>query len=117
MKPMLPGDLLGEEWPPMSNNALRDIPEGLRFKSAQPPKQMIAHGEKQVYMPDSAVQAEYVFVKRGIPGNLGKQFDDPFKVEEKVGDTCLKIRVGSTAQGTPQEFELLKGPKYFGKRR
>ena len=49
-----------------------------------------------------------MFVKRGKPGDFGKQFDDPFKVEEKVGDTCLKIRVGSTAQGTPQEFELLK---------
>ena len=102
MKTMLPGDLLGEEWPP---EALRDILEGLRFKSAQPPKQMTAHGEKQVYMPDSALQAEYVFVKRGKPGNLGKQFDGPFKVEERVGDTCLKIRVGSTAQGDPR-FEV-----------
>ena len=53
-------------------------------------------------MPDSALQAEHVFVKRGKPGNLGKQFDGPFKVEERVGGTCLKIRVGSTAQGQPR---------------
>ena len=63
--PMLPGDLLGEEWPPMSNDALKDILEGLKYKLAQPPKKMTAHGEKQVYMPESALQAEYVFVKRG----------------------------------------------------
>ena len=61
-----------------------------------------AHGEKQVYMPDSALQAEYVFIKRGKPDNLGKQFDGPFKVEEQVGDTCLKIRLGSMAQGEPR---------------
>ena len=86
----------------MTNEALRDILEGLRFKSAQPPKQMMAHGKKQVYMPDSALQAEYVFIKRGKPDNLGKQFDGPFKVEEQVGDTCLKIRLGSMAQGEPR---------------
>ena len=54
---------------------------------------MTAHGERPVHMPDSALQAEYVFVKRGKPGNLEKQFDGPFKVEERVGGTCLKIRV------------------------
>ena len=102
MTPMLPDDLLREEWPPMTKEALRDILEGLRVKSAQPPKQMTAHGEKQVHMPDSALQAEYVFVKKGKPGNLGKQFDGPFKVEEGVGNACLKIRVGSTAQGEPR---------------
>ena len=63
---------------------------------------MTAYGEKQVDMPYSALQAEHVFVKRGKPGNLGKQFDGPFKVEEKVGNTYLRIRVGSTAQGDPR---------------
>ena len=65
MTPRLPGDLLGEEWAPMTNDALKDILEGLRTKSVQPPKQMTAHGEKPVHMPDSALQAEYVFVMGG----------------------------------------------------
>ena len=63
---------------------------------------MTAYGEKQVDMPYSALQAEHVFVKRGKPGNLGKQFDGPFKVEEQVGSACLKIRVGSTVQVEPR---------------
>ena len=31
-------------------------------------------------------EAEYVFVKRGKPGNLGKQYDGPFKVQKKMGN-------------------------------
>ena len=63
---------------------------------------MTAHGENKVYMPESALRAEYVFVKRGKPGNLGKQYDGPFKVEERLGNKCLKVRVGTTAQGEPR---------------
>ena len=102
MTPKLPGDLLGEPQAQMENNQLKAVLEGLRKKAAQPPPPMTASGQNEVYMPPSTDSAEYVFVKRGKPGNLGKQYDGPFKIIKQLGNTSIKIRVGSNVKGEPR---------------
>ena len=102
--PTLPADLLGEPGPPLQNGQVKDILEGLRIKAARPAVQMSAHGTQEPYIPNTT-DVTHVYVKKGKPGLLGKSFEGPFEIVERLGDTCIKVRVGTTAGGEPR-FEV-----------
>ena len=46
--------------------------------------------------------ATHVYVKRGKPTPLGAQYDGPFRIEERLGDSCLRVLVAHYANGTPR---------------
>ena len=86
----------------MSGGQLRDLVDDLRMKAARPPVHMSAHGPThQPYLPDF-VNTTHVHVKRGKPIPLGRQYDGPFPIVERLGRSCVKVKVGVTAGGAPR---------------
>ena len=40
--------------------------------------------------------------KIGKPLPLGPRYDGPFKIDQRIGNSCLKLRVGNWANGQPR---------------
>ena len=114
--PILPGDMVGEPGPPLRGKELQTLLEGLRRNAAQPAIPMSAHRVPSTNQPDLS-KVTHVRVKRAKPGPLGHAYAGPFKIEERLGNSCVKIRVGSYADGRPkfeiQHWENLK-PSVLG---
>ena len=41
-------------------------------------------------------------VKKGKPPPLGAQYDGPFLITDRIGDNCIRIKVGATVSGEPR---------------
>ena len=103
--PAQPGDIIGEPGPPINDEQLRRLLEGLRTNAARPAIQTAHHRTPPVNVPINLDQVTHVRVKRAKPGPLGISYEGPFQIIERVGDSCLKLRVGSYASGEPR-YEL-----------
>ena len=53
-------------------------------------------------MPEITSTATHVYTKRQKPGPLDPLYDGPFPIVERLGDTSLKIQVGTYATGAPR---------------
>ena len=102
--PMVPGDLIGEPGPPISNDQLKNILETLRQNAARDPIPTAHNRVPPINNPDLS-QVTHVFVRRGKTATLGRCFDGPFEIIERVGKSCIRLRVGSFANGEPR-YEL-----------
>ena len=100
--PRIPGNLVQFEEGP----AIHDLLDKLRCLAAKEPIQTSHHRKASVYTPKSAQDASHTFVKKGKPTILGPIFEGPFEIDERLGQTCLKVRTGSWVNGTPR-FETL----------
>ena len=76
--------------------------ERLRAKAARPPVQTAHHSKPKVYMPEEMDQTTHVWVKNPKPLPLGAKFDGPYRIVERLGTSCLKVRVGSYTNGEPR---------------
>ena len=85
----------------MTSPQVQDLLESLRTKAAQPAVQTSHHSKIPVNYPNLD-HVKYVLVKKGKPLTLGHYYDGPFKIVERLGDSCIRIRVGSTAKGEPK---------------
>ena len=47
-------------------------------------------------------EVTHVFVRRGKTTPLGPCFDGPFEIKQRLGTSCVQIRVGSYANGEPR---------------
>lgn len=100
--PKLPGDMVAEPGPPMTNVQVQQLLEGMRSKAARAAIQPSSHRNPPVYMPKGIENVTHVRVQRAKPGTLGYAYEGPFKIIERLGDSCLKLRVGTSADGTPR---------------
>ena len=114
--PRVPGDIAGADLSPDSD--LPHLLERLRTQAAQPPIQTAHHRIRPTYMPSDIHNATHVYVKRGKVTPLGANFDGPFKILERLGNSCLKIRVRSYANGQArtevQNWINCKPAKFIG---
>ena len=46
--------------------------------------------------------ATHVFTKKGKTTPLGPIYEGPYPITERIGDSTLKIKVGTSAQGEPR---------------
>ena len=99
--PKLPPDLIGEKGPTSSNHQVEQLLEGLQTQAAQPAIPTAHHGARTVNHPNLD-HITHVFVKRGKTTPLGHSFDGPFLIINRVSNSCIKIRVGSYANGDPK---------------
>ena len=104
MNPHLQADLCGEQGPPTTTPQVKNLLEGLRHKAAQPAHQPSHHGTQPTNHPNLD-NVTHVLVRKGKPATLGHYFDGPFEIVERLGDSCLRLRVGSYASGEPR-FEI-----------
>ena len=99
--PVIPGDLVGEPGPPITGAKLKKLLEGLRKNAARPAVQTTHNRDAPVNNPDLS-HTTHVFVKRGKAPPLGHSYDGPFQIVERLGTSCVKLRVGSFANGDPR---------------
>ena len=102
--PVLPGDMHPDLDLSHSEN-LQQLVEGLKANAAKPAHQTSAHREPPVHVPEGLDQVTHVRIKRAKPGPLGHAYEGPFKIVERQGKSCIKVRVGSYANGEP-EYEV-----------
>ena len=98
---VLPGDMHPDLDLSQSED-LQQLVEGLRANAARPAQQTSAHREPPVHVPAGLDQVTHVKVRRAKPGPLGHAFEGPFKIVERQGKSCLKLRVGSYVNGEPK---------------
>ena len=95
--PRLPGDLVEN-----NGEKLPDLLDRLRTNAAKPPVQTAHHTTITPYFPESAKVATHVMQKKGKSAPLGARYEGPFPIQQRVGDSCLKIKVGNWANGSPR---------------
>ena len=100
--PSIPGDIIKEPGPPLAPGQVKQLLEGLRQNAARPPVQTVHNRKAPVNYPDLS-KATHVYVRRGKTTLLGPTFDGPFEIIQRLGTSCVKIRVGSFTDSTPRE--------------
>ena len=98
--PLIPGDLVAQG--PPSDASVGDLLSRLRQNAARPPVQPSHHVKRTTYMPPAVESATAVYVRRGKASTLGPTADGPFQIIERLGNSCLKLHVGSYADGSPR---------------
>ena len=101
INPTLPAGLIGEPSPPLENEAINELLQGLREKNDRKAVQTSKHRTEQINLPDLS-KVTHVLVKKGKPPPLGAQYDGPFPITDRIGDNCIRIRVGTTVAGEPR---------------
>ena len=96
----IPGELAGADLEKDSD--LPHLLERVRAKAARPPVQTSHHTTPAVNLPPATDTCTHVWVKKGKPTPLGAAFDGPYRIEERQGTSCLKVRAGSYVNGTPR---------------
>ena len=95
--PRLPGDIVEN-----NGQSLTDLLHDLRTNAARPPVPTSHHRKITPFMPGSTATATHVYQKIGKPAKLGPLYDGPFEIVQRIGKSCLKIRVGNWATGQPR---------------
>ena len=101
LNPTLPAGLIGEPGPPLDNKEVNELLQGLREKNDREGIQTSKHRTEQINLPDLS-KVTHVLVKKGKPPPLGAQYDGPFPITDRIGDNCIRIRVGTTVTGEPR---------------
>ena len=102
--PVLPGDMHPDLDLTHSEN-LQQLVEGLRANAARPAQQTSAHREPPVNVPSGLDNVTHVRIRRAKPGPQGHALEGSFRIVERQGKSCLKLRVGSYANGE-QKYEI-----------
>ena len=110
--PKLPGDLL--ELRESDPESMLLLLKKLRQNASRPPVQPVHHTTPQVRLPADLDTVERVYVRRGKTATLGPPYDGPFKITQRLGDSCVKLGVGTFADGTPRtELQHLGNCKHI----
>ena len=102
--PVVPGDIVGHPGAPLTEAQLQLLLEGVKANANQPAIPMSKHRQPPVNMPDLS-KVTHVRVERAKPGPLGHAWAGPFKIVERVGQACIRLKVGNFADGRPK-YEL-----------
>ena len=97
--PRLPGDII----PPMSSGeTLEDLLTRVKANAERPPSQTALHRKLPVFFPAKATTATHVYTKCAKLTPLSAKYDGPFEIIERLGKSCLKIKVAEYQDGTPR---------------
>ena len=99
--PTIPGDLIGEPGPPIEGSQLKELLETLRTNAAKPPVPMTHNRDPPINYPDLS-KVTHVYIRKGKTTPLGVKFEGPFEITERLGASCIRVRVGSHADGSPR---------------
>ena len=99
--PAVPGDLVGDPGPLPTQVELQDMLQGLRQNASRPAIQTTHDGNPPSHSPD-LTETSHFYVRRGKTVPLGPVYDGPFPVLKRLGDSCVKLGVGTFADGTPR---------------
>ena len=97
--PRVPGDM---PFPLSAEKPLSEILHESKAAAQRSPAQPRLHKNPTIYMPKSTETCTHVWTKVQKPTPLGRRWDGPYKILERLGDTSLKIQVGEFASGQPR---------------
>ena len=100
--PTVPGDMLGEPGPPLSSRQLQNLLTSLRAQAGRPAIQTSSHRDPPVHEPVNLDKVTHVRLKRHKLGPLQHTYEGPFPILERVGRSCIRVQVGTYADGTPR---------------
>ena len=96
----LPGSLLGEPGPPLSNLETRNLLEELYKLDSKPAIQTSATANPiDISFTEKAT---HVYVKVTEPRGLNSKFEGPYFITSRPSRTTVEVRVGSYADGSPR---------------
>ena len=96
--PRLPGDLVEKS----DKLPVADLLEHLCLHAAKPSTPTSHHQDVPVNFSPAAKAATHVFARKGKSSPLGPIYEGPFQIEERIGNSCLRVRVGTWANGQPR---------------
>ena len=99
--PTIPGDLIGEPGPPLTSEDRHHLLQTLQMNADRAPTQTVHNRTPAINYPDLS-NITHVYIKKGKTAVLGPKFEGPFKIIERVSQSCIKVRVGTTAAGQPR---------------
>ena len=89
----LPGDLTPyNDW-----HLIDDIKKVAQANIDQPAAQSTTHGTKQTYMPPATTTATHVYTKVAKHKPLEAKYKGPYKILDRLGKSCLRLKVGEFA--------------------
>ena len=97
----LPGDLLLKSL----DAPVADLLETIRTHVAKAPVQPSHHNTQKINLPPQVHTATHVYVRDAKPSQLGPAYQGPFEIVERMGDSCLRLRVGKLVNGQ-DKFEV-----------
>ena len=100
--PTIPGDLVTHS--PEGTN-IQHLLDQLRAKAAKPTAPTVVPPQP-VYFPATAETCTHVMVEVAKKTPLGPTYRGPFEIIERLGDSCLKVKVGDYVSGKPR-FEVV----------
>ena len=98
--PKVPGDLVRDGDPVTAD--VTGLVDAMRANADRPPVQTAHHRDVPTYWPSSAEEATHVWLKRGKTTPLGPAFAGPYRILERMGDSCLKLKWGAYVSGAPR---------------
>ena len=96
--PTVPGVILPEN---AEETKVEDLLDSLRTNAARLPQPMSSHRQPAINMPDLE-KVTHVHIRKGKTTPSGPRYEGPFKITEPIGNSCVRVRVGNFADGTPR---------------
>ena len=98
--PLIPGQLLGEPGPPLTNLQVRALLEELYRLETNPAKQTSSKlNPIDISKTDNV---SHVYVKVEEPHGLAPRFEGPYAIVSRPSRSQVQVRVGSYASGEPR---------------
>ena len=96
----VPGDLT-PTLPPTESYA--DMLKRVKANAHRPAAQTALHKTNRVYLPSTIHEATHVYIRRAKVTPLGPKANGPFRILERIGNSCLKLHTGQfTSNGSPR---------------
>lgn len=99
--PTIPGDLAGEPSQPLTQPQLKQLLHGLQANASRAPVQTTHNRHRPINLPDLS-KVTHVYLRKGKTTPLGPNCEGPFKINRHISQSCIEIRVGTSAGGEPR---------------
>ena len=100
MDPKLPGDLMD---PVGSEATAEELLKKVQSAVNRPPAQTALHKKIQSYMPPETHTTSHAYTKVPKTTPLGKVFDGPYPITNRLGKSCIELQTGTFVSGKPRK--------------
>ena len=97
--PKLPGDA---PLPMGEGETLEELLKRVKALPDRPPAPTSLHRTVRTYMPPQTETCEKVWTKKAKCTPLGPRFEGPYPILQRLGKSCLQLKVGDYKDGTPR---------------
>ena len=100
MSPRVPGQLVGEQGPPLNNAQLRGLLDQLYRMADRPP--VPTSGKRVKLDIENTLDATHVYCKVDKPLGLAPKFEGPYRIHSRPSRTQVEMEIGKYRDGKPR---------------